>query len=262
MGNLKSCCTAAQREPSGICQTMTTFSSELRKLSMDKSDEPSGSEFNVFNKNKSNLKNSINIKSTRKLSEECIHRFGLTDDSIADFYDIGEPIGHGKYGSVHLGHSLKDPEFKVAIKIIKIRKIKSNFEEVMKEIQMLRQVSHPDIVKIIDIYRDSKKLYLVMEYVRGVELYDYIVSKEILEESEARIIIDQLVRIVKYLNSINICHRDLKPENIMINPTTLKIKLLDFGLSSYFSDFKDLVSPVGTPYYVPPEVLRGKYNKQ
>lgn len=150
----------------------------------------------------------------------------------------------------------------VAIKIIKIRKIKSNFESVMKEIKMLKEVSHPDIVKIIDIYRDSKKLYLVMEYIRGEELFDFIVARGTLEETQARVIIDQLVKIVQYLNSINICHRDLKPENIMINPQTLKIKLLDFGLSSHFNEFKDLVSPVGTPYYVPPEVLLGKYNKE
>jgi serine/threonine protein kinase len=131
----------------------------------------------------------------------------------------------------------------------------------MNEIEMLKSASHPDIVKIINIYNDPKKLYIVMEYVKGEELYDYIVSHDKLPEQEAKIIIHQLLRIVRYLNSINICHRDLKPENIMIDVKTLKIKLLDFGLSSYFSN-KSLLSPVGTPYYVSPEVLVGKYNKE
>jgi serine/threonine protein kinase len=131
----------------------------------------------------------------------------------------------------------------------------------MNEIEMLKSASHPDIVKIINIYNDPKKLYIVMEYVKGEELYDYIVSQDKLPEQEAKIIIHQLLRIVKYLNSINICHRDLKPENIMIDVKTLKIKLLDFGLSSYFSN-NNLLSPVGTPYYVSPEVLVGKYNKE
>lgn len=240
---------------------MTTFSSELQKLDNKAESEFSGSEFIQMHKTQSCIQNSINFKSTRRLSEECADRFKLSDESINQHYEFGDIIGNGKYGQVYLGHSLDEPDFLVAIKVIKIRKIKSNFESVMKEIEMLKSASHPDIVKIINIYNDPKKLYIVMEYVKGEELYDYIVSKDKLLEEEAKIIISQLIRIVKYLNSINICHRDLKPENIMIDAKTLRIKLLDFGLSSYF-DNKTLVSPVGTPYYVSPEVLKGKYNKE
>lgn len=263
MGNsVRSCWAAPNNEPSGVYPTLTTFSSELQKLSGDKLGEKEECEFKNLHNPTRRSKNSINTKSTRKLSEEWVQRFNLTTEDVTKHYALGGPIGFGKYGTVYKGHSLKDPEFTVAVKVIKIRKIKSNFESVMKEIQMLKQIAHPDIVKILEIYRDTKKLYLVMEYVRGEELFDYIVAREKLAESEARIIINQLVNIVKYLNSINICHRDLKPENIMIDPRTLKIKLLDFGLSSHFNEFKSLVSPVGTPYYVPPEVLRGNYNKE
>lgn len=240
---------------------MATFSSELQRLENKAGNEFSGSEFIHMHKTQSGIQNSINFKSTRRLSEECADRFNLSDESINQHYEFGEIIGNGKYGQVFLGHSLDEPDFLVAIKVIKIRKIKSNFESVMKEIEMLKSASHPDIVKIINIYNDPKKLYIVMEYVKGEELYDYIVSKDNLLEEEAKIIISQLLRIVKYLNSINICHRDLKPENIMIDTKTLKIKLLDFGLSSYFSN-QSLVSPVGTPYYVSPEVLKGQYNKE
>lgn len=127
---------------------------------------------------------------------------------------------------------------------------------------MLKQVSHPNIVKILQIFKDAKKLYIVMEHVKGKELFDFIIAKNKLTESESVTIIEQLLKIVKYLNSLKICHRDLKPENIMINTKTLRIKLLDFGLSTHFKEHQTLVSPVGTPYYVSPEVLRGEYSKE
>lgn len=233
-----------------------TVQSDINKKSKRHMFISENSEFKNIHKNK------INTTSARRLSDECSNRLNLTDELISEYYSLREPIGHGKYGTVHKGFSKKNPGFIVAIKVIKIRKIKSNFESIIKEIQTLKEVSHPNIVKIFEIFRDDKKLYLVMEYVKGKELFDYIVSKNKLPENDAWVIIEQLIKIVKYLNSLGICHRDLKPENIMINPKTLKIKLLDFGLSSHFSDTKNLVSPVGTPYYVSPEVLRGDYSKE
>ena len=121
-----------------------------------------------------------------------------------DNYVLDQAIGQGKYGSVFRGHCLRDPEHIVAIKVIKIRKIKSNFESVMKEIEIMKLISHPDIVKVLALYKDPKKLYIVMEYVRGKELYDFIIDNEKLEEGEARLIVDQLIQIVKYLNSLGI----------------------------------------------------------
>jgi len=245
MGNsIKSWWTASNNEPRGEFNHLTTFSSELQKFESERKIERSKTEMKDIMRGMS--KYSINIP----------------DQNIHDFYGFGNPIGQGKYGKVYLGYKKANPTIEVAIKVIKIRKIKSNFESVMKEIQMLQSVTHPDIVKILEIYGDSKKLYLVMEHVKGEELFDYIIKREKLYEEEARAIIWQLVEIVKYLNSIKICHRDLKPENIIVDPETLKIKLLDFGLSSEFDDLKELLSPVGTPYYVAPEVLNRKYNKE
>ncbi|CAI2361332.1 unnamed protein product [Moneuplotes crassus] len=264
MGNnlFKSCCTVAHNESRMQGATLTTISSELERtkggFTQDFCDSMMTKGIHPNKKDQ----NSINVVSTRKLSDECVQRFNLPDDNINQHYEILDPIGQGKYGKVYLGQSIHDKDKQTAIKIIKIRKIKSNFESVMKEIQMMKSIDHPDIVKILEIYRDPKKLYLVMELVKGEELFDYILRKERLQEEETRKIIRQLVKIVKYLNSVNIAHRDLKPENIMINPKTLKIKLLDFGLSSYFEESKNLVSPVGTPYYVAPEVLRGSYGKE
>lgn len=101
-----------------------------------------------------------------------------------------------------------------------------------------------------------------MEYVEGQELFDFVSQRFKLLESEASDIIEQLVKAIRYLNTLGVCHRDLKPENIIINKETLQIKLIDFGLSAYFDEVSQLHSKVGTPYYVAPEVLDGDYNKE
>ena len=259
---MKSCCGVTNTDTMGQTTALTTFTSELQKIGTDIKDSFTDSALKDITKRGSKGQHSINLISTRKLSEECGQRFNLANNNINQYYNIENPIGQGKYGKVYLGHSISGNHKDVAIKVIKIRKIKSNFESVMKEIEMMKSVSHPDIVKIIDIYRDSKKLYLVMELVKGEELFDYIVKRRVLDEEETRTIVRQLIKIVKYLNSIKITHRDLKPENIIIDPETLKIKLIDFGLSSYFNEFNKLMSPVGTPYYIAPEVLNRNYGKE
>lgn len=101
-----------------------------------------------------------------------------------------------------------------------------------------------------------------MELVEGEELFDFIKSKNGVSEQETIQIIRQLLKTLKYLNSKNLCHRDLKPENILIDRNTLNIKLLDFGLASYFQEGKKMTKRVGSPYYIPPEVLAGSYGKE
>lgn len=132
----------------------------------------------------------------------------------------------------------------------------------MQEILTLKKCDHPNIVKIHDIFRDNKKLYIVMDFVEGKELLNYIIEQCKLKEAGACSVIKQLLKIIKYMHSKGIMHRDLKPENIMINPRNMQIKLVDFGLSSYFDEYKNLHTKVGTPYYVAPEVLDGNYNKE
>ena len=96
-----------------------------------------------------------------------------------------------------------------------------------------------------------------MEKVEGVELYNYLIANSRMTENQASIIIKQLLRGVNYLNSLNIVHRDLKLENIIIDPKTYQVKIVDFGLSTFYSPFRKLKTIVGTAYYIAPETLRG-----
>lgn len=194
--------------------------------------------------------------------KEAIGELGLSEEPITDYYTMDKIIGSGKYGVVKRAASVMNPGFRVAIKIIDMKKLNSQFHSLVQEILTMKKVDHPNIVSIHEMFKNEEKLYLVMEYVEGMELFDFVAERFKLKESEAIDIIEQLVKVIKYLNALGICHRDLKPENIIINPRTQKIKLIDFGLSAYFSDSSQLESKVGTPYYVAPEVLDGNYNKE
>ena len=194
--------------------------------------------------------------------QEAMKDLNITEEPIENYYEIDKVLGWGKYGVVKKGYSLLNPDFQVAVKVIELAKLTGNYHSCVSEIVTLKKVDHPNIVKIYEIFKDLKNLYIVMEFVDGKELFEYVVENTKINEKDSAVITKQLLKTIKYLNSLNICHRDVKPENILINPKSLHIKVIDFGLSCYFSDFQQLTTKVGTPYYVSPEVLKGNYNKQ
>ncbi|CAI2359090.1 unnamed protein product [Moneuplotes crassus] len=204
------------------------------------------------------LSGSTKIESLR----DTIDGLNITKDSIKSFYKFGEVIGSGKYGTVKMAYSRQNPDFKVAVKCIDFDKLTGSYHTCISEIDTLKKVDHPNVVKVFEIFQDSKRLYIVMEYCTGKELFDFVVERTKVEEKSASYIIKQLLKIIKYLNSLKICHRDIKPENILIDPDNLNIKLIDFGLSTYFKNSSRLTTKLGTPYYVAPEVLLGNYGKE
>ena len=193
---------------------------------------------------------------------EALSDLAITEEPIKNYYKMGEVMGAGKYGVVKAGKSLSKPGYKVAIKVIKLEKLKSQYHSIVQEILALKKIDHPNVVKIHEIFKDKKKLYIVMELVEGKELFDYVIAKMKCNEEEASKITAQLLKTIKYLNQVKICHRDLKPENIIINPETLHVKIIDFGLSAFYTDYSELTTKVGTPYYVAPEVLDKCYGKE
>lgn len=194
--------------------------------------------------------------------QDAMKDLNITEEPIENYYEIDKVLGSGKYGVVKKGYSILNPDFQVAVKVIELAKLTGNYHSCVSEIVTLKKVDHPNIVKIYEIFKDTKNLYIVMEFVDGKELFEYVVEHTKINEKDSAAITKQLLKTIKYLNSLNICHRDVKPENILINPKSLHIKVIDFGLSTYFSDFQQLTTKVGTPYYVSPEVLKGNYNKQ
>jgi len=164
-------------------------------------------------------------------------------------------LGRGGFSVVLEGISKEDGE-RYAIKIIDKEMI-DEFEQLKREIDIMKRIKHKNILKLYDIYEDKHRVYIVMELVEGSELFDRIVKKGYYTEKEAVNIIKQILDAVKYLHENDIAHRDLKPENLLCSgeDDEENVKIADFGLSKMFSASDKLMTGCGTPGYVAPEVL-------
>jgi len=149
----------------------------------------------------------------------------------------------------------------VAIKIIEKKQNPEKIENVKREIELMKKFKHTNIVCLKDVFEDESedgKIYMVMEYVSGGELFDHIVNRGNYSERDAAFVVRQIIEAVAYLHSHNIAHRDLKPENLLCTgPNNEIIKVADFGLSKEYDDKLALETMCGTPDYVAPEVLKG-----
>merc|ERR1740121_2114531 len=171
-------------------------------------------------------------------------------------------IGEGSYGSVSKGVHKSTGVIR-AIKTISKAKMK-HIERFQREIAIMKVMNHPNTIKLFETFEDHHNIYLAMELCSGGELFDRIVEAQHFREKEAAIIMQQILRAIFYLHEQRICHRDLKPENFLFQSKDPiegnLLKLIDFGLSAKFKDGEAMSSKAGTPYYVSPQVLTGKYN--
>jgi len=177
-------------------------------------------------------------------------------------FEIEKKLGEGSYGSVSKGVH-KSTGVCRAIKTIAKTKMK-NVERFKKEIAIMKIMDHPNIIKLFETFEDHHNIYLAMELCTGGELFDRIIEASHFNEKDAAIVMQQILRAIFYLHEQHICHRDLKPENFLFqskDPIEGNIlKLIDFGLSAKFKDGEPMSTRAGTPYYVAPQVLAGRYN--
>eukprot|EP00826_Nyctotherus_ovalis_P004770 TRINITY_DN11053_c0_g1_i3.p1 TRINITY_DN11053_c0_g1~~TRINITY_DN11053_c0_g1_i3.p1 ORF type:complete len:187 (-),score=44.12 TRINITY_DN11053_c0_g1_i3:243-803(-) len=139
--------------------------------------------------------------------------------NIHQFYGIGKIIGCGSFAKVHIGNrKIDDREF--AIKSITKKRImesNKNVTLICNEIKALRLMSHPNIIKLYEVYEDSVYIHLVMEYIKGGELFKYLQSKGAYTEKDASLAIKNVLEALKYSHGLNIVHRDLKAENLLLS---------------------------------------------
>ncbi len=176
-------------------------------------------------------------------------------------YIIKETIGNGTFSIVKLGINKYTNE-KVAIKLLEKKKIteKKDLERIFREMSIVKNLNHPNIIKTYEIFDNEKYYYMIMDYCKGGELFDYIVKKRRLNEEETSFFFYQIINGLEYIHSKNIVHRDLKPENLLLTEKN-KLKIIDFGLSNFYSKNNLLSTPCGSPCYAAPEMVSGnKYN--
>ncbi|KEF61281.1 CAMK/CAMKL/GIN4 protein kinase [Exophiala aquamarina CBS 119918] len=126
-----------------------------------------------------------------------------------------------------------------------------------REVVIMKLIEHPNIINLYDIWENRGELYLVLEYVQGGELFDYVSSNGALPEGEAVRLYRQMIAGLSYCHRFNICHRDLKPENLLLD-SHRNIKLADFGMAALQPDGKWLNTSCGSPHYAAPEVVNGQ----
>mmetsp|Transcript_26144 Transcript_26144/g.42630 ORF Transcript_26144/g.42630 Transcript_26144/m.42630 type:complete len:367 (+) Transcript_26144:159-1259(+) len=175
-------------------------------------------------------------------------------------YEIGKTIGEGTFGKVKSAINTETGE-QVALKVLDKSAIqKQNMgPQIKKEISIMKMVSHPHVVRLIEVLASRTKIFIVLEMVTGGELFDKIVAEGRFSEDKARFYFRQLLAGVEYCHARGVCHRDLKPENLLLDENG-NLKISDFGLSALYSGGTDegmklLHTTCGTPNYVAPEVL-------
>ncbi|KAJ8650428.1 hypothetical protein MRB53_003451 [Persea americana] len=175
-------------------------------------------------------------------------------------YQLGRLLGRGAYAKVYHAQSLED-DMGVAIKVIDKSKVAGTTMEprIVREVSVMRRLSHPNIVKLHEVMATKSKIYMVMEHAKGGELFTQISRDGPLTEAAARRYFQQLVSAVHYCHSKGVTHRDIKPQNILLDHEG-NLKVSDFGLSALPELLRDglLHTSCGTPAFTAPEVVRRK----
>uniref|UniRef100_A0A3B4B062 Serine/threonine-protein kinase DCLK2 n=1 Tax=Periophthalmus magnuspinnatus TaxID=409849 RepID=A0A3B4B062_9GOBI len=174
---------------------------------------------------------------------------------ISDRYRVGRMLGDGNFAVVRECVELSTGR-EYALKIINKSKCRGKEHMIQNEVAILRRVKHPNIVLLIEEVDTYSELYLVMELVKGGDLFDAITSANRYTERDASGMLYNLANAIKYLHSLNIVHRDIKPENLLVYEHadgSKSLKLGDFGLATVVDG--PLYTVCGTPTYVAPEII-------
>ena len=184
-------------------------------------------------------------------------------------YKVISRLGDGSYGTVYLAMNLFTRTNVAMKKINKVKENEIDEMEIKNEIDILKKLDHPNIVKILEFYSTEKAYYIITDYCSCGELYNQI--KHQYTENQLAVLFYQLFSGLCYLHANNIVHRDLKLENILIseierdketNKNLFWIKIIDFGTAKIFEKNKSEKAVVGSSYYIAPEVLQKHYNEK
>ncbi|KAJ3445548.1 serine/threonine-protein kinase brsk2-like protein [Anaeramoeba flamelloides] len=149
---------------------------------------------------------------------------------------------------------------KYAVKIMTKKEFENRsetLERARREIAVQKLIKHPNLIKLYDVYETKNYFFMILEYIPGGELFDYIVKNVRIQSSEARKFFQQIIYAVEHLHLFSIAHRDLKPENLLLDNNN-NIKIADFGMAKIIERKKLFQTTCGSPHYVSPELIKRK----
>ena len=192
---------------------------------------------------------------------------GILDGNFLDKYDVLSQLGKGGYAKVYEVRNKITGEIRACKHLSKMSI--NDFSKLELEINILIKTDHPNIIKLYEIFESKSSIYLIMEKCKGGEVFDHIFAhvnnNKMYSEKDAANMFQQLMCAIEYCHNNGICHRDLKLENLLYlnegNEEDNPIKVIDFGLSQLFHK-KNLSTPVGTAFYLSPEILTGNYTEK
>ncbi|XP_039267676.2 serine/threonine-protein kinase DCLK3-like isoform X2 [Styela clava] len=179
----------------------------------------------------------------------------ITRSDIETRYEIGKTIGDGNFAIVKESR-LRNTEAEYAMKIIDKSKLKGKEDMIENEIAIMKNCIHPNIVRLVEEFETEDEIYLMLEYVKGGDLFDAITESVKFTERDAANMVADLCEALAFLHDKNIVHRDLKPENLLVSRNkdgSMTLKLADFGLAMEVTE--PIYTVCGTPTYVAPEIL-------
>ncbi|KAF2345306.1 Protein kinase domain, partial [Trinorchestia longiramus] len=179
-------------------------------------------------------------------------------DALESQYELHQTIGSGGFAKVKAATHLLTGH-KVAIKIMDKKQLGDDLPRIYQEIEAMKLLDHEHICRLYQVLETASKIYMVLEYCPGGELFDYIVERDRLEEEEARLFFRQIVSAVSYIHQMGYAHRDLKPENLLLDDDQ-RLKLIDFGLCANPAGglAQHLATCCGSPAYAAPELVSGR----
>ena len=183
-------------------------------------------------------------------------------DNILTYYHLGRCIGKGNFSEVVMGVHRETGE-RVAVKVVDTlkteqfsKKSKSVTLNIDSEMEVLRALHHPNIIKFYAMYRAATVVHLVIEYMDGGDLLNRILEKGCYNETDGRVVFFQICAGLAYMHSRDICHRDLKPDNVLLTGDGTA-KISDFGLARHASQSENnFRTYCGTPHYFAPEMFK------
>ncbi|MEE6469498.1 hypothetical protein FKM82_008656 [Ascaphus truei] len=183
---------------------------------------------------------------------------------VGDFeYSRKDLIGHGAFAVVFKGRHRKKTDWEVAVKSINKKNLSKSQILLGKEIKILKELQHENIVALYDVQEMPNSVFLVMEYCNGGDLADYLQAKGTLSEDTVRVFLQQIAAAMRILHSKGIIHRDLKPQNILLSYASrkkstfsgIRVKIADFGFARYLHSNMMAATLCGSPMYMAPEVI-------